>query len=160
MTYDETENSEHRPDNDVRGGIFGINQSGLLSAWAINTALPHKNLRVQVLVRDRWGRLINKSRTGRTFIMDTAVSDQLKIDGPGIGLHGFSYQIPHPVINRSKGQYLDIEVLVYADGSQRVIGSLDELRYDTGSKLPRPPDPPFSSVLSSSEKRLMTGKKR
>ena len=159
MAYDETENSRHRRESDVHGEIMGINYRGLLSAWAINTALPHKNLRVQVLVRDRWGKWIYKSRAERTFIRDPALSEQLRIDGPGVGLHGYRVQLPRSVIDLSKWQQLDVELLVYADGTPRTIGSIHNLRYETGPKLPRPPTPPVSTILSVSEKRLATGQK-
>lgn len=104
-------------------------------------ALPHKNLRVQVLVRGMWGKLIHKARPERTFIRDRALADELNIDSPGLGLHGYRYQIPGYVANLRKWQNLDIELLIYADGDPRQIGAIDNLQVIAEPRLPQPPQP-------------------
>lgn len=127
MAFDETENSAYRPVSRVRGEIMSVDHLGLISAWAINDALPHKNLRIQVMVRDSKGKLVHKSRAERTFIRDAGLADQLDVDSPMVGLHGYRYQLPSYVLERASRQNLEIELLVYADGFLWEIGSMDTL---------------------------------
>jgi len=148
MAYDETENSEHRPESNILGEIMSVNSRGLVSAWAINTALPHKNLRVQILVWNQWGKLIRKARAERTFIRDTALAEQLRIDSPGVGLHGYRYQIPGYVADSRKWQNVDVELLVYADGDSWEIGAVDNLQLIAKPRLPREPRKSTPTILS------------
>jgi hypothetical protein len=139
MAYAETEDSRHRPDSRIRGEIMSVNRGGLISAWAINTALPHKNLRLQVLVRDTRGKLIHKARPERTFIRDPSLAETLRIDSPGVGLHGYRYQLPAQVVDRSQWQTLDLEMKIFADGNPRETASVDYLQLTSVPRIPRPP---------------------
>jgi hypothetical protein len=139
MAYDETEDSKHRPDSRIRGEIMSVSRRGLISAWAINTALPHKNLRLQVLVRDMRGKLIHKARPGRTFIRDTSLAQTLRIDSPGVGLHGYRYQLPGHVVDRALWQSLNVEMRFFSDGNPRETGFVDYQRLTAKPRIPRPP---------------------
>jgi hypothetical protein len=134
MALAETENSPYRPESRIRGGITGVNSRGLVSAWALDDALPHKNLRVRIRVRDTAGVLIHKSRIQRTQIRDPVLADLLKVDDPMLGLHGFEYQLPAYVVARGKRQALEVEMTAYADGSPMEAGSVTRLWLEAGLK--------------------------
>ena len=116
MAYAETEEHEDRPLSNVHGAVTSVTTNGLLSAWAFNNALPHKNLRVRVLVRDHSGKLIHKSKSERTFIKDPELSEATKIARQAIGLHGYRYQLPRELLLHHSGKRLTVELLTYADG--------------------------------------------
>ena len=132
MAYAQTEDRNDRPMSDIRGKIMSINSQGLLSAWAINKALPHKNLRVQVLIRDAEGVLQYESRIERTFIRDSTLEQEKYIGSKLVGNHGYRYQIPAEVLDRLDGQRLLVELVVYADGNPIEFGALDSLSYIKG----------------------------
>jgi len=149
MAYEETENSEHRPESHIFGEILSVDRSGLVSAWAINTALPHKNLRIQVLVWSQWGKLIRSSRIERTFIRDNLLAEEMGMDSPAIGLHGYRYQIPRYHADSKKWQNVQVELLVYADGDALKVGAVDNLQLIARSRLPRPPRKPIPTIQSA-----------
>jgi hypothetical protein len=122
MAHAETEDTRHRPDSDIRGEIMSITDSGLVSAWAFEYALPHKNLRVQLRVRDDRGRIIYKSGIERTFVHDPGLSDDNYIGQSFVGLPGYRYQLPQDVISQKKARRLAVELVVYADGPDMNIG--------------------------------------
>ena len=124
MAYSETENSSHRPMANIRSEIMSITRHGLLSAWAFNDALAHKNLRVQVLIRNARGKLIHKSKPERTFVRDAELGHETRIGRRFVGNHGFRYQIPQEVLTRHQGQTLHVELLTYTDGDAMEIGHL------------------------------------
>jgi hypothetical protein len=123
MSWDETEDSRHRPASNIRGEIDRLSRGGRLSGWAINDALPHKNLRVQVLVRDARGRLIHESAPERTFVRKTTLGDD-EFGSRVTGLHGYRYQIPKRLLHRNKGRVLHVDLVIYADGDGMDIGSI------------------------------------
>jgi len=129
MAYDETEESESRPRSNIRGEIMSINRRGLLSAWAFNDALPHKNLRARVIIRDARGKLIHKSRLRRTFIRDFALSEATRIGHPFVGNHGFRYLLPGEILDRHQNQTLTVELVTYADGNPIKIGHIYSLDF-------------------------------
>ena len=116
MAYAETEEHKDRPQSNVHGAIMGVTTEGLLSAWAFNNALPHKNLRVRVLVWDDSGNLIHKSMPERTFVRDSELSEVTKIGRQFVGLHGYRYQLPREMLLRHSGQRLTVELVTYGDG--------------------------------------------
>lgn len=132
MPYDRTEDTKDRPRSNIRVEIMSINPRGVLSAWAINNALPHKNLRVQVLIRDASGALLHESRPERTFIRDTRLEQEEYIGRKTVGSHGYRYQLPNDVLDRSEGQRLKVELVVYADGQPMEFGAIHSLDYIKG----------------------------
>jgi len=154
MSYDETENSPYRPVSRIRGEITGVSSLGLVSAWALDESLPHKNLRVRILVRDTRGTLIHKSRIERTFIRDPALAKWLDVVDPMPGLHGFRYQLPDYVMARSQRQPLEIEMITYADGSPREDGSVYSVWVNPGKKLSRWFNDPSRRVAQTEPGRL------
>jgi len=129
MAYNETEDIKYRPLSNIHGEIMSITRGGLLSAWALNDALPHKNLRVQVLIRDARGKLIHKSWPARTFIRDPELSQATRIDRQLIGHHGYRYLLPGEILDRHQGQTLKVELVTYADGSPMEIGHISSLYF-------------------------------
>ncbi len=134
MALAETENSPYRPASRIRGEITGVNSRGLISAWALDDALPHKNLRVRIRVRDTAGVLIHKSGMQRTQIRDPALAELPDVDDPMLGLHGFRYQLPAYVVARGKRQALEVEMITYADGSPVETGSVYRVQLKAGLK--------------------------
>lgn len=148
MAWDETENTPARPTSNVRGEIMSITSRGLVSAWAFDDALPHKNLRVRILVRDERGKLLYKSRPERTYVHDPGLRQGGRIGRGFVGLHGYRYQIPQGVLARHGGQLLDVEFVIYTDGSTREIGRRLN-RVFTSDPRPSPPPASLQSTASS-----------
>ena len=109
-----------------------IDSQGLLSAWAINNALPHKNLRVRVLIRDAQGVPLHESRPVLTFIRDANLEQAEYIGRKTTGHHGYRYQIPADVLDHSEGQRLKVELVIYADGKPMEVAHLHSLDYTMG----------------------------
>jgi hypothetical protein len=126
MAWGETEDTDARPAPGLRGEIMSITRSGLVSAWAFDDALPHKNLRVRVLVRDEQGRPLFKSRPERTFVRDPELSQDALIGRPFIGLHGYRYQLPEKLLARYAGHTLIVELLTFADGQTAEVGYIHD----------------------------------
>jgi len=135
MAWQETEEHPARPGDGVRGDIMSITRQGILSAWAFDDALPHKNLRVRVQLRDARGALIYKSRTERTFIRDAGLESGDRIGRAFTGLHGYRHELPPDLLKRYGGQLLTVELVVYEDGAARSIGYIDRRAVRGGFKL-------------------------
>ena len=130
LAWDETENSRYRPASSIRGEIMSISRKGVVSAWAIDQALPHKNLRVKVQVLNAEGQTIHKSHMLRTNVDDAALRQPGYFGKAFVGLHGFRYQLPDEIwrdsslmastvnsqANRGDSPGLRVELLVYGDG--------------------------------------------
>jgi hypothetical protein len=116
MAYEETENVEDRSSQNVKGQIMTINRRGLISAWAYDYALQHKNLRVQVKIKDPSGNVIHSSPVERTFILDRNLIHKRWIDRAQIGSHGYRYQIPQSILDQYKGKTIGIDFITYKDG--------------------------------------------
>jgi hypothetical protein len=116
MAWEETEDTPARLPNRIRGEIMSITRTGLVSAWAFNDALPHKNLRVQIRVRNNRGKIIHRGRSERTFVHDPELSRPDRIGQSFVGLHGYRYRIPPDVLYRRSGHNLTVELVTYTDG--------------------------------------------
>lgn len=124
LSWDETEDSRYRPASRLRGELLSITQGGVVSAWAVDDGLPHKSLRVQVLVRNGDGQIVHKSRKLRANVDDPGLRANGLIGAAFIGLHGFRYQLPRTLVSRSgldSGSAagfggMQLELLVYPDG--------------------------------------------
>lgn len=128
LAWAETENSRYRPASQVRGEIMSISRGGVISAWALDEALPHKSLRLRVLVRDSTGRVVHKSQLLRSNVDDANLRSSQYFGKAFVGWHGFRYQLPFELLrdNNLQGdssndtasdtQGLQVELLVYGDG--------------------------------------------
>lgn len=132
LHYSETEDSPYRPPSSIRGELVSLDDSGLVTAWAVNDALPYKNLRMQLQARDTRGRVVYKSRTERSFL-----------PGPGwtrLGTPVYRHRIPADVLRRNPANRLVLELRVFADGEPRemaldlTLGPLKPEISDIGSR--------------------------
>jgi hypothetical protein len=128
MAWQETENSPYRQPGNIHGGILGMTANGVISAWAIDDALPHKNLRMQVFVRNARGKVLFRSAMERTFVRDPALQGSQWIGQDTIGLHGYRYQIPQKILSRHSKQTWTIDLVTYADGEEADIGAIFSAR--------------------------------
>lgn len=151
MAWEEAEETPARPQPGVRGEIMSVTPRGLVSAWAFDEALPHKNLRVRLLVRDEAGALIYKSRLERTYVRDPGLRWRDGLGHASIGLHGYRYQIPFDVLAHYGGQQLEAELVTYFDGAAGDIGHRFILPFSADYGLA----PPF---LAQEPQRRATGK--
>lgn len=129
MNWAETEDSEYRPAQSIRGGISGISVDGKLTAWAVNDALQHKNLRYQVRLRDARGALRHKSPVLRTDTLD---------HGRGVattvGLHGIRYTLPTRALYRNRYRAMTVELVIFADGKDMRPGRVETMKFRPGLK--------------------------
>ena len=139
MAWSETENTPARPASSVRGEIMSITPRGLVSAWAFDDSLPHKNLRVRLLLRDEKGKLIYKTRPERTYVYDPDLRQGDRIGRGFVGLHGYRYQIPQDVLTRHGGQNLDLEFVIYLDGPSPEIAHRFNRQFTGDLRLSPPP---------------------
>lgn len=137
MAWADTENSPHRPAESYRGEITAISASGVVRAWAFSDALPHKNLRVQVRVRNGRGKLVHASEPERTFIKDDRLGEPGLIGRRAPGLHAYRYRLPKSLLARYRGKPLTVELVVYADGMGMEVGFIHS-RSHMVEKRPRP----------------------
>lgn len=130
LAWDETETSRYRSASAIRGEIMSISRKGVISAWAVDEALPHKNLRVKVQVLDADGRTVHKTPMLRTNVDDTTLRLSGYFGKAFVGLHGFRYQLPDKIwrdsslmggalnsgANSGGSQGVQVDLLVYGDG--------------------------------------------
>jgi hypothetical protein len=117
LAWEHTEDSPHRPAESYRGEIMRIKPDGRVSAWAFSDSLPHKNLRVQIRVRNARGKLLHASPPERTFIRDDLLGESAHIGRRAPGLHGYRYRLPQPLLARYRGRTLGVELVVFTDGA-------------------------------------------
>jgi hypothetical protein len=162
LAWDDTEATIFRPPSNIRGEIMSITSRGVVSAWAFEDALPHKNLRVQVLVRDQSGKDIYKSRPERTFVHDPTLEGKDRIGEPFIGLPGYRLQLPQSVVEQGKTRRLTVELVIFEDGAEMSIATARQTSFGGGSRPPpgvkrwissgltgegeTVPDPPFPPI--------------
>jgi hypothetical protein len=141
MTSAEAENS---PADNVKGQIMTINRRGMISAWAYDYALQHKNLRVQVKIKNPSGTVIHSSPVERTFILDRNLIHKRWIDRAQIGTHGYRYQIPQSILDQYKGKTLGIDFITYKDGEGLPWGHTHSRNFRIWGPGVRFPNRPFT----------------
>ena len=105
-----------------------------VSAWAVDRALPHKNLRVQLRVYDDRGRLLHKSPILRTRERDAEAASLAPV-----GLHGVRYALPADVFRRYGRRALSVDLRVLADGPDAALAHIESARLVApGSAKPVP----------------------
>lgn len=112
----QTEASLYRPPNRYKGKIMDVSDDGLISAWGANWALPHKSLRMQVIVQ-RQGEEIYTSDIERSFILDRSLAPPATPDLPAIGVHGYRYTLPESLLRSLRGKSAVIRLRMYGDGA-------------------------------------------
>lgn len=129
LDWSETEDNEYRPESSIRGGITGISAGGQVTAWAVNDALPHKNLRYQVRLRDGRGILRHKSA-----VLRTSVTDHGRGVDTTVGLHGIRYALPTKSLYRNLYRPMTLEVVIYADGPGMKASRIERMSFTPGLK--------------------------
>jgi hypothetical protein len=129
MAWAETESAGRRPAPDYDAAITAVTRDGEIAAWAVDRALPHKNLRVQLRIYDARGRLLHKSPVQRTALAEPATQAIAPL-----GLHGIRYALPAGVMRRYGRLRLTVEMRVLADGPERVVARIENAAGPAGTR--------------------------
>jgi hypothetical protein len=116
LAWEDTESHPARPAPGIQGEILSIDGQGRIHGRALDRALPHKNLRVQIVVRDRDGRLLHKSKPRRTDLREDLAVPDWPEDGVLLGTHGYLYALPQKLLHRHAGERLRIVQRTLPDG--------------------------------------------
>ena len=115
LSLKRTEANLRRPRNDdYRGAVSEVSQSGMVSAWGLNRALPHKSLRMQVAVYVD-NTEVYTSRVRRSFILDRDLPALGRPALPPIGVHGYRHKLPRDLVDELRGQTAELEFRVIGD---------------------------------------------
>ncbi|MEM1113177.1 MAG: hypothetical protein AAGI11_14795 [Pseudomonadota bacterium] len=114
LTYRQTEFSFSRPESSISGEVFDVSGRGKISAWAIDSALSHKNLRMQVAIYSE-GELLYLSKPKRSFIRDAQISSQHARRLPALSTHGYRHKLPRDIFKQVRGQPIQLELRVLPD---------------------------------------------
>ena len=118
-----TEFSLKRGPNKYQGGILDISTDGAVSAWSINWLLPHKALRMQVLLQ-RNGEHIYESTIMRSFILDRTLTPRGGNEPAAIGVHGYRHQLPPDLLAQLQGRSAVLKVRIYGDGKDKTFRTM------------------------------------
>ena len=110
----QTEFSLYRPADKYDGEILAVSGNGLVSAWGVNWALPHKSLRMQLVVSLQ-GQEIYASSLRRSFVLDTELASRYSPDLPLMGVHGYRHRLPGEVRTQLEGKTARVELRIYGD---------------------------------------------
>lgn len=132
MAWDETEAAPARPPSRIEAAITRVSRDGVVTAWAVDRGLSHKNLRVQLRVYDRRGRPVHKSPMERTFLRDESLADRAPL-----GLHGYQYTLPASLLRRYGARGLDVRLYAFADGLEREVTQAPAVTLDPPRQKPR-----------------------
>jgi len=114
LRWKQTEFSFFRRESQYAGEILDVSARGKVSAWAIDSALPHKNLRMQIAVYQE-GELVYLSKPKRSFVMDREISSAFSDELPATGTHGYRHTLPRDLFNSLAGKFVEIELRVLPD---------------------------------------------
>ncbi len=110
-----------RPSGEIRGEIVRVDADGLVMVRALDSALPHKNLRVRLVVTGPDGDTLYKTRVTRTDLAwDIAVPDYPE-DGLLIGTHVLQHRIPAQWLEPGPEGANTLHLMTYADGPGAVL---------------------------------------
>lgn len=118
MSLKQTEPNLRRPWNGYEVEILDVSENGVVSAWSMNRALPHKSLRMQVVLQME-GRDVYVSKLKRSFILDRSLQSGVSRSLPGLGVHGYRHTLPKAVRDEIRGQPVTVSVRVYGDRAPR-----------------------------------------
>jgi hypothetical protein len=114
LTRSQTESNLLRPDNDYDGRILGVSEKGIISAWGINRALPHKSLRMQIAVYHQ-DREVYVSKRRRSFILDDLETASGQRPHNPIGVHGYRHTLPRELVTQLRGQPVIVELRIFPE---------------------------------------------
>ena len=114
MKWEQTEFSFLRPRSQYAGEIFDVSARGQVSAWAMDSALSHKNLRIQIALYHE-GEQVYLSKAKRSFILDREIRSAFEPNLPALGTHGYRHTIPRELFRSLKGELVEIELRVLPD---------------------------------------------
>lgn len=114
LSRQQTEFSLRRRLDSYEGAVLNIDRRGFVSAWAVNRALPHKNLRMQVFVHES-GDLIYRSPVRRSFILDDSLRTSFSPNLPVVGIHGYRQKLPANISAAVTAGAARLSVRVYGD---------------------------------------------
>jgi hypothetical protein len=123
LAWAETEEHPARPGPGLMAGIGTVHREGWIEAWAVDTALPHKNLRARMTVRDARGRVLHKSRVRRAQDPAPDAARQAVPRLPRLGLHGYRFELSKPVLREVLRGATSVELVVYPGGPLRRSGA-------------------------------------
>jgi hypothetical protein len=125
LAWNETEAHPARQETPETGRILDVTSDGLVTAQAVDPALPHKNLRVQLTLEDGEGRLLYRSVLRRTDLaLPMTVSDTPE-DGLLPGTHGVAWELPPALLAGYARESLTVVLSVYSDGPDAVLAHQD-----------------------------------
>ncbi|MEH6587043.1 MAG: hypothetical protein V7720_10800 [Halioglobus sp.] len=118
MSLKQTEPNLRRPWNGYEVEILDISETGVISAWSVNRALPHKSLRMQVVIQSE-GQDVYVSKLKRSFILDRSLQSGVARSLPGLGVHGYRHSLPKSVVGKLRGKTAIVSVRAYGDRASR-----------------------------------------
>lgn len=125
LAWHETEAHPARQETAETGQILDVTADGIVTAQAIDPALPHKNLRVQLTLEDTRGRLLYRSALRRTDLpVPLAVSDTPE-DGVLPGTHGIAWELPPALLAGYAREELTAVLSVFSDGPDALLAHQD-----------------------------------
>ena len=114
LSRKQTEFSLYRPQNRYEVEILSVGKNGRVNGWAINRALPHKNLRMQLALEHN-GEEVYASGLKRSFIHGELFSPPSTDNLPILGAHGYRHKIPKGIVRDLRGESVVIKLRVYGD---------------------------------------------
>lgn len=145
MSYWDTEDIPERPADIAMGEILDIDGQGLVHLRAFHAALPHKRLRVQLLVSGPYGDQLFKSRVQRTTIQENLPLLDSPDNGVLPGRHGHQIWLPKQLMEAMAGKTVTIELNTYSDGVGRALAHQAKVEYQVPppkvSRRPPAPSP-------------------
>ena len=117
MSNAQTEDSFWRPRNHYEADVLDVSDSGVISAWSFNHALPHKSLRMQVAISQE-GEEIYSSTIKRSFILDRSLQSESDPDLPGLGIHGYRHSLPKALVEDLRGEAATLHLRVWGDRAE------------------------------------------
>jgi hypothetical protein len=114
LSRGQTESNLLRPSNDYDGRIMGVSGKGIVSAWGVNRALPHKSLRMQIAIYHE-NREVYVSKRRRSFILDDFEGPSGQRPNNPIGVHGYRVTLPDEIVSRLRGEPVVVELRVWGD---------------------------------------------
>lgn len=124
LVWSETE-ADHRPTGAIQGQLLDVSEDGRVTVRALDTALPHKNLRVRVALRDAAGNTLFKTRMTRTNLPAPIPVPDRPDDGLLLGTHDLEVQLPRDLLARHRGETLEVLLHTYADGPGARLADVD-----------------------------------
>ncbi len=121
LAWRDTEAHPARQETPETGTILDVTADGLVTARALDPALPHKNLRVQLTLEDGQGRLLYRSTLRRTDLaLPLTVSDTPE-DGLLPGTHGIAWELPPALLAGYARENLTVVLSVFSDGPDALL---------------------------------------